>query len=151
MDFQAHIIALKASDNGSNLTSAAIVDAIQYATMMKGRGVNIVALNASYGGGSSSSTEISAMQAAGNAGIVFVVAAGNNTNNNDASPTYPASYRLTKDKSSLPPPIKTTPSPFYQFLVHHRGSGRARREHPASSPPKQASPAPFRPSSSQTN
>jgi subtilisin family serine protease len=63
--------------------------------MMKGRGVNIVAINESFGGGGSNSTERAAMQAAGNAGIIFCVAAGNNTANNDTTAFYPASYRLT--------------------------------------------------------
>jgi subtilisin family serine protease len=94
VDYQAHIMALKASSDGSTLTTAAEVAALQYATMMKGRGVNIVALNASYGGGNSSVTERSAIQAAGDAGIVFCAAAGNNSANNDATPFYPASYRL---------------------------------------------------------
>ena len=94
VDFQAHLMALKASTDGSSLSSAAIIEAIQYATMMKTRGVNVVALNASYGGGSYSDTERSAMQAAGNAGIVFCVAAGNNGANNDTTAFYPASYRL---------------------------------------------------------
>jgi subtilisin family serine protease len=95
VDFQAHLMGLKASDNGSNLASSAIIEAIQYATLMKGGGVNIVALNASYGGGSYSSTERSAMAAAGDAGIVFCVAAGNNATNNNKVKVYPASYRLT--------------------------------------------------------
>ena len=94
VDFQAHIMALKVSSDGSSIDSAAETEAIQYAAMMKTRGVNVVALNASYGGGSSSSIEESAMQAAGDVGIVFCVAAGNNGANNDTMPFYPASYRL---------------------------------------------------------
>lgn len=91
---RAKIMALKASSDGTTFTDAAIIEAIQYATMMKGRGVNIVAINASFGGGSSSSTESAAIQAAGNAGIIFCAAAGNNSANNDTTETYPASYRL---------------------------------------------------------
>ncbi|HEX9046093.1 MAG TPA: S8 family peptidase, partial [Verrucomicrobiae bacterium] len=98
VDFQAHLMGLKVSSNGTNFTTAAIISAIQYATMMKTTyGVNIVALNASYGGGSSNSTERAAMLSAGAAGIIFSVAAGNNTNNNDSVPEYPASYRLTNE------------------------------------------------------
>src|ERR1039458_501320 len=62
---------------------------------MKNRGVNIVAINESFGGGGSNSTERAAIQAAGNAGIIFCVAAGNNTSDNDTTAFYPASYRLT--------------------------------------------------------
>jgi subtilisin family serine protease len=92
--FQAHIMLLKASSDGTTLTDSAVIEAIQYATMMKNRGVNIVAMNASFGGGGYSSAEVAALQAAGAAGIVFCAAAGNNSANNDSTPFYPASYRL---------------------------------------------------------
>ena len=95
VDYQAKIMALKASSDGETLADSAIISAIQYATMMKGRGVNIVAINESFGGGGSNSTERAAMLAAGSAGIIFCCAAGNNTANNDTTFFYPASYRLT--------------------------------------------------------
>ncbi len=95
IDFQAKIMALKVSNDGDTIDSASVIAALQYATTMKGRGVNIVALNESFGGGGSSSAEIAAIQAAGNAGIIVCVAAGNSATNNDTTPTYPASYRLS--------------------------------------------------------
>ena len=95
VDYQAKIMALRASSNGTDLTTSAIISALQYATMMKGRGVNLVALNASYGGGGYSSAESAAIQAAGNAGIIFCAAAGNESANNNTTLTYPASYRLS--------------------------------------------------------
>lgn len=95
VDFQAHLLPLKVSSDGENLDTAGVVEAAQYAAMLKGRGVNIVALNASYGGGGFSSVEQSSIQAAGNAGIIFCVAAGNDSANNDTTPDYPASYRLS--------------------------------------------------------
>ena len=94
VNYRAKIMALKASGNGDAFTDAAVIEAIQYATMMKKRGVNIVAINASFGGGGSSTTERAAIQEAGDAGIVFCTAAGNDSVNNDTTPTYPASYRL---------------------------------------------------------
>jgi subtilisin family serine protease len=94
VDFQAHIMALKVSSDGSTLLDSAIIEAIQYAAMMKTRGVNVAAINASFGGGSSNHTEYAAIQAAGAEGIVFCAAAGNSAANNDISPTYPAAYRL---------------------------------------------------------
>lgn len=94
VDFEAHLMALKASSDGSSLVESAIIEGIQYAAMMKSRGVNVVAINASFGGSSSNQTEYAAIQAAGNVGIVFCAAAGNSGANNDSSPTYPASYRL---------------------------------------------------------
>ena len=95
VDYQSRIMALRASSDGSSLPDSAVIEAIQYATMKKTTGVNIVAINESFGGGGYLSAERDAMVAAGNAGIIFCVAAGNETNNNDAVPTYPASYGLS--------------------------------------------------------
>ena len=94
VDYQVRIMALRVSNDGENLTTAAIIQAIEYATMMKNRGVNIVAINESFGGGDSNSDETNAMVMAGNAGIIFCVAAGNNASDNDSNPFYPANYRL---------------------------------------------------------
>jgi subtilisin family serine protease len=97
VDYQARIMALRASSDGETLSDSAIIEAIQYATMMKNRGFNVVAINESFGGGGFNSAESAAMQAAGSAGIIFSVAAGNSTNDNDTTPTYPASYRLNNE------------------------------------------------------
>jgi subtilisin family serine protease len=97
VDYQARIMALRASSDGDTLPDSAVIEAIQYATLMKNRGVNIVVINESFGGGGSSSAESSAMQAAGNAGIICCVAAGNSNTDNDTTPTYPASYRLNNE------------------------------------------------------
>lgn len=88
------IMALKVSANGSTIATSAVIEALEYATALKQRGVNIVALNASYGGSGNSTAERAAIQAAGNAGILLCVAAGNESSDNDETPTYPASYRL---------------------------------------------------------
>ena len=94
VDFRAHLMALKTSNDGSTILTSAAMAALEYATLMKSRGVNIVALNASYGGGSGSQMERDAIQAVGDAGIIFCAAAGNDTNDNDTSSVFPASYRL---------------------------------------------------------
>ena len=75
VDFQAQIMALKVSTDGTYFVTSAIVEAIQYAAMMKQRGVNVVAINGSYGSSSPSTTERAAIQAAGDAGIIFCAAA----------------------------------------------------------------------------
>jgi len=95
VNYQARIMALRASNDGNTLTDAAIIEGLQYAVMMKTQGVNIVAINMSFGGGSFSSTEQAAIQAAGDAGIVACVSAGNDGSNNDTTPVYPASYHLS--------------------------------------------------------
>ena len=92
--FKAHVMVLKVSNDGNTISSSAEISALQYAAMMKSRGVNIVAINASFGGGSSSTAESAAIKAAGDVGIVFCAAAGNSATNNDTTATYPASYRL---------------------------------------------------------
>jgi subtilisin family serine protease len=88
------ILPLKVSTDGDSISTSAEISAFQYATALKNRGVNIVALNASFGGGGNSTSEKAAIQAAGDAGIIVCVAAGNDSANNDTTATYPASYRL---------------------------------------------------------
>ncbi len=81
---------------GTNTTSTMLINAYNYITMMKNRGVNIRATNNSYGGcneacGFDQATK-DALDAMGNAGIINVFAAGNDNLNNDVSPGYPVSY-----------------------------------------------------------
>ena len=93
--FHAHIMPLKVSTDGLSIDTASTIAALNYVVMMKGRGVNIVAVNASYAGGDSTTAESNAIQAAGNAGVVFCAAAGNNGTDNTVYPTYPANYHLS--------------------------------------------------------
>lgn len=86
------LMALKfLSSSGSGSTSDAI-KVLLYALAQKKRGVNIVALNNSWGGGGYSASLLQAIKDLGQAGIIFVVAAGNSATNNDKSPSYPANY-----------------------------------------------------------
>jgi subtilisin family serine protease len=94
VDYQARIMALRASSDGNSVPDLAIISAINYAIMKKTNGVNIVAINESFGGAGSNSMERAAMVSAGSNGIIFCVAAGNSTANNDTTLTYPADYRL---------------------------------------------------------
>jgi subtilisin family serine protease len=90
------LMALKFQDNtGLGFTGAAIAG-IQYATMMRRDfGVNVVAINVSWGGTTGTSTMLQeAIRAAGDAGITFVAAAGNSGANNDAVARYPSGYDL---------------------------------------------------------
>ncbi|MEI6674376.1 MAG: S8 family serine peptidase [Verrucomicrobiota bacterium] len=93
--YSAHIMPLKISSDGTSIDTASELAAINYAVMMKNRGVNIVAINASFGSSSYSTAESNAIQAAGNAGIVFCTAAGNNGADNTSTSFYPANYRLS--------------------------------------------------------
>ena len=89
VDYRARLMALRAASDSLTMTVAATISAVQYAALMKSRGQNIVAINASYGGESFSSAEQAAIQAAGDVGIIFCAAAGNNSSDNDQTPHYP--------------------------------------------------------------
>lgn len=91
---KARVITMKVSGNGLTISTAGFIGSLLYAVDLKQSGVNLVALNASFGGGGFISAEQAAIQAAGNAGIILCVAAGNDASNNDAVPDYPGNYRL---------------------------------------------------------
>jgi subtilisin family serine protease len=91
---RAKIICLKVSVSGFFFDSASIIEAVNYCIMMKQRGFNIVAINASFGGGSFSQIELEAYQRASQNGINIITAAGNEATNNDLSPSYPANYNV---------------------------------------------------------
>jgi subtilisin family serine protease len=88
-------------------TTAAAVRAIDYFVDLKARhGLNIVALNNSWGGGGYSQALHEAVIRAANADILFVAAAGNGNAsgqpvNNDITPHYPSSYRTTVGTPNL--------------------------------------------------
>ena len=72
------------------------VQAIDYMTTLKTRkGLNIVALNHSWGGSGFSQALLDALTRSAQAGILSVCAAMNSTNSNDFSPMYPASFDTT--------------------------------------------------------
>ena len=95
VNWDASVMALKfLSASGSGSTAAA-VEAINYATAMKrDYGINVKLTNNSWGGGSYSQTLYDAIAANRDAGMLFVAAAGNDSFNNDSLPAYPASYDL---------------------------------------------------------
>ena len=74
-----------------------ILEGMDYVAEQVDNGVNVVAINASYGGGGGSNgdTMDKAIQNLGDKGVVFCAAAGNDGENIDRNPTYPASYDAT--------------------------------------------------------
>ncbi len=93
--WKCKIMAIKALDSEGIGTDADIIEAINYIIdMKKNHSIDIVAINASFGGYGNDSILKDAINAAGNAGIVFISAAGNESNDNDINPSYPASYNL---------------------------------------------------------
>jgi subtilisin family serine protease len=93
--FRSKILPLKGSDANGDMFDSTTIDAFDYAIALKQRGVNIVAINASYGSTFYSASVFNAIQALRDNGIVLCAAAGNDNSNNDASPEYPASYNHT--------------------------------------------------------
>lgn len=78
---------------GYGFTSDA-VGCLEYAAIMKDRGVNIVATNNSWGGGGVSEALRDAISAQLDRGILFIAAAGNQAEDGDWRPHYPAGYGL---------------------------------------------------------
>ena len=95
LQFRAKLLPLKVSSDGDSISTSAVLAAFDYAVDLKERGVNLVAINASFGGGSSSTTERLAIEALRDAGIVLCAAAGNDGANNDSTASYPANYAVS--------------------------------------------------------
>ena len=88
-------MALKGFRPDMHIYDSDCIEAIEYAVMMKrDYGVNLVAINASFGGGGEDQLQKDAIAEAGSQGIALVCAAGNEGADNDATPFYPAGYDL---------------------------------------------------------
>lgn len=96
VNWSAGLMALNAMTGGVFYDDD-LIEAIGYAVIMKrDYGVNVVAVNASWGSKSGDDGDLlyQAILAAADAGIAFVAAAGNNGTDNGTTPLYPASYNL---------------------------------------------------------
>lgn len=94
VNWNVQLMALKFLDSSGSGSLADAIEAINYATMMRQRGINICVTNNSWGGGGFSQELYNAIQASAAANILFVAAAGNESRNNDIYESYPASYNL---------------------------------------------------------
>ncbi|MEW6458222.1 MAG: S8 family serine peptidase [Bacillota bacterium] len=81
------LMAVKALDSGGSGTTAAIVNAINYAAT---NGAQVV--NMSFGGTGFDPLQYNAIAA--HPGVLFVAAAGNDSSNNDTDPVSPASFTI---------------------------------------------------------
>jgi len=88
------LMAVKMLDADGYGTSAMELSAYNWVLARKQAGVNIVAINASFGDSSPVQASKNAVEALGRNGILFIAAAGNDGKNSDSSPLYPASYGL---------------------------------------------------------
>lgn len=83
------------ADGGGRMSDA--LTCMDYFSKLKTREkhpVNIVAINASWGGGGKSKAMEEAIKILGDNGILFVAAAGNDGEDNDLVSSYPANYKL---------------------------------------------------------
>jgi subtilisin family serine protease len=95
INWNARIMALKGFRPDLSIYDSDSIEAIEYAVLMKrDYGINLVAINASFGGGGNNQLQKDAIAEAGNLGIAFVCAAGNDGADNDTAPFYPAAYDL---------------------------------------------------------
>ena len=99
INWQVSIMALKIFGPGATTSDSDILEAIDYVKTMKSLGVNIVAINASYGGlgGAQSDPMNDAIKSLGALGIVFCTSAGNGGSDgigddNDVDAHFPSSY-----------------------------------------------------------
>lgn len=99
VNWNVQIMGLKFLDSAGNGSTADAVAALNYAALMRGRGVNILLTNNSWGGGGFSQALEDAISANAAAGMLFVAAAGNGGSDgvgddNDVTPNFPSNYAV---------------------------------------------------------
>jgi len=95
VNWTARVMILKCFRPDMGISDADSIAGFEYALLMKmDYGVNLVAINASFGGPGYNQLQEDAIAAAGDQGIIVVCAAGNDGTDNDSSAFYPASYDL---------------------------------------------------------
>jgi subtilisin family serine protease len=82
------------SPNDPSISLSAVLGSMNYMTMMKDRGHNIVGSNHSWGGGGFSSSLNSAISAHNARGMMVIAASGNDGSDNDTVAQYPANYNF---------------------------------------------------------
>lgn len=93
--WQTKLAACKFIGDDGTGTDAGAIACLDYFSALKGRGVNVVVTNNSWGGTTVSPLLYAAVQRHRDIGIVFVAAAGNDSGDNDKTPHYPSSFDLT--------------------------------------------------------
>jgi subtilisin family serine protease len=108
VNWQATVISTKFLGAEGGYTSDAIAAIDYYVDLKERHGLNIVALNNSWGGGGYSQALHDAVLRAAKAGMLFVAAAGNGDANgvalnNDTRANYPSNYDTTRGTSTESP------------------------------------------------
>jgi subtilisin family serine protease len=98
VNWNVSMIAVKTHDSSGNSTSAKVVAAFNYVTLLRTRGVNVRVTSNSWGGAPEAPAYdqalSDALSLAAAADILNVFAAGNANTDTDAQPFYPASYKV---------------------------------------------------------
>ncbi|MBO5488810.1 MAG: S8 family serine peptidase, partial [Eubacterium sp.] len=79
------LMGLKVFDASEKANTSYVISAFNYIYQAKQLGVNVVAVNCSWGGNNSSTAFKTIVEQLGNAGVLFVFAAGNSAINHDTS------------------------------------------------------------------
>lgn len=90
VNWNVKIVTAKVTGS-SGVYDSLVIKAINYFIALKQSGVNVVALNGSWGSTALSVNLRDAIRKAGDAGILFIASAGNAGTDNDVSPNYPSS------------------------------------------------------------
>lgn len=88
------LMALKVFNSSGKATNSAITGAFNYIYQAQKLGVNITAVNCSWGGGSSTDTMKTLISKIGQSGALFIFASGNSGVNQDASITKQCPYDM---------------------------------------------------------
>ena len=110
VNWEVSMIGLKIFSGGGQTNTAAIIEGIEYATLM---GVDLS--NNSWGGAEYNAAVEAAIQEARDAGIIFVAAAGNNRSDNDRRIFYPANYKIDNVVSVLSTDSRDNKSGFSNY------------------------------------
>jgi subtilisin family serine protease len=99
VNWHVQLMALKFISASGSGASADAIEALNYATAMRQKGVNLKLTNNSWNGGGYEQALRDAIAATNNAGMLFVAAAGNGGSdnvgdNNDTVASYPGNYDL---------------------------------------------------------
>jgi len=118
VNWQVSLMACKAFDKNDNGSDADIIACLDYAKMMKQRGVNIVAINASWGGADFDPYLYQAIADQMKQGTLFIAAAGDTImdEDNQDGAFYPANY-------DLPNIISIAATDWNDQLLYYSGYG----------------------------
>jgi subtilisin family serine protease len=94
VNWDVSIMSLKVASAAGGLTAADILSGFDYVRQEKLTGINLVAVNCSFGGGPFDPAMRDAIIALRDAGVLVVCAAGNSSSDNDAIPFFPAGFNV---------------------------------------------------------